>query len=352
MSTGSTHEFHQRLVGDAATAVRALTVAVGERLGLYEALADGQFVTAAELAERAGIQEMYAREWLHAQASGGYVETDPEGVRFALSPHAVPVLADAASDVYLAPFFSALKALFTTEDGLVRAFRDGGGVGWDEHDGALDDALARFFLPGYRANLVPRWIPALTEVSAKLEAGARVADVGCGVGYATLLMAEAYPHSSFHGFDYSAEAIAQARQQAAALALPAEQEVAFTATAGDVFTGGPFDLITSFNCVHDIGDPVGVAKHIRSQLDDDGTWMIVEPNADPNVNSNSHPAGQLFMALSPVMCLPAAAAQKGPHALGNHSGEEALRKIAQEAGFSRWRLADTTPVSAVWEARP
>ncbi|MET7714433.1 methyltransferase domain-containing protein [Streptomyces sp. NPDC005407] len=351
MTTSSSQDFQQRIIGDAATAVRALTVALGERLGLYAALADSPSLTAPELAERAGIQEMYAREWLHAQVSGGYVETDPSGTHFRLPEEHVPVLAGSDSDVFTAPFFSALKALYGTEDSLVDAYRNGGGVGWDEHDGALDDSLGRFFLTGYRAHLVDQWIPSLEEVPARLAAGGRVADVGCGPGHSTFLMAEAFPRSRFVGFDYSSEAIAQARRIAAGRQLP-QDRVHFTTSAGNAFTGGPYDLITSFNCVHDIGDPDAVARHVRSQLADDGTWMIVEPNADPDVHKNTHPAGRLFMALSAVMCLPAAAAQKGPRALGNHSGEETLRGIALDAGFTRWRRADATPVSAVYEARP
>lgn len=351
MTTSASHDFHQLVIGDAATAVRALTVALGERLGLYAALADSRPVTAAELAERTGIREMYAREWLHAQVSGGYVETDPSGQRFWLPAEHVPVLARPDSAVFAAPFFSALKALYATEDGLAAAYREGGGVGWDQHDGSLDDGLGRFFLPGYRANLVRHWIPALKDVPERLDTGARVADVGCGVGYAVMLMADAFPRSSFHGFDYSEEAIRQARRVAADRRLP-EKQVRFSTVAGDGFGAGPYDLITSFNVVHDVGDPEAMARHIRSQLADDGTWMIVEPNADPDVNNNAHPAGRLFMALSAVMCLPAAAADDGPRPLGNHAGEQTLEEIARQAGFSRWRRADATPVSAVYQARP
>lgn len=343
--------FHQRVVGDAATAVRALTVAVGDRLGLYAAMADSRPVTAAELAARAGVLELYAREWLHAQVSGGYVEVDDSGHQYRLPPEHALVLADSSSDVFTAPFFSALRPLYASENALVDAFCNGGGVGWDQHDGALDDALARYFLPGYRANLIQRWIPALEVAGEKLQEGGRVADVGCGVGYSTLLMAEAFPRSQFDGFDYYDEAIAQARDVASQRGLVAERVRFATATADD-FGGGPYDLVTSFNCVHDIGDPDAVARHVRSQLRDDGTWMIVEPNTDPHAARNTHPAGQLFMALSAVMCLPAAAAQRGPRALGNHAGEQVLREIATDAGFTRWRRADTTAVSAVYEARP
>lgn len=350
MATEREREFQQRLVTDAAAATRAITVALGDRLGLYAAMSDSAPLTITELADRAGIHPMYAREWLHAQVSGGYVIVDESGDRFQLPADHVAALADAQSDVYTAPFFSTLKALYGTEDLLLQAYRDGGGVGWDEHDG-LDDALSRYFLPGYRANLVDRWIPALDGVAEKLARGALVADVGCGVGYSTFLMAEAFSKSRFIGSDYFGDAIVQAKESAANRGLPPER-VEFVTAAADAFSGPPFDLITTLNCVHDIGDPDAVARHIRSQIADDGTWMIVEPNADPDPRLNTHPAGKLFMALSAVMCLPAAAAQKGPRALGNHAGADVLQEIAADAGFSRWRLADRTPVSAVYEARP
>jgi 2-polyprenyl-3-methyl-5-hydroxy-6-metoxy-1,4-benzoquinol methylase len=351
VNTTSSLTFHQHVVSDAASAVCALTIAIGDRLGLYAAMADSQPLTATQLADRTGVREMYAREWLHAQVSGGYVEVGASGTEYRLPPDHVPTLADSDSDLFTAPFFSALKALYSTEDDLVEAYRSGGGVGWDQHDSTLDDALARYFLPGYRAHLVPHWIPALEHVFDKLSTGGRVADVGCGVAYSTFLMAEAFPHSRFEGFDYYGEAIAQARQLASERNLSADR-VHFATAAADSFGSGPYDLITTFNCVHDIGNPDAVARHIRSQVADDGTWMIVEPNADPDVARNTHPAGRLFMALSAVMCLPAAAAQQGPRALGNHSGEKTLREIAHGAGFTRWRRADATPVSAVYEARP
>jgi 2-polyprenyl-3-methyl-5-hydroxy-6-metoxy-1,4-benzoquinol methylase len=351
MSINGSQSFQQQLVNDAAAATRGLTIAIGDRLGLYATMADSQAVTVAELAERTGLQPLYVREWLHAQVSGGYIACDDTGTEFHLPADHVAALADEQSPFFTAPFFSTLKALYGSENGLVEAYRVGGGVGWDEHDTSLDDALSRYFLPGYRANLVPRWIPALDGVARKLTAGARVADVGCGVGYSTFLMADAFPASYFAGTDYFGEAVAQASRSAAQQQLPSSR-VEFTTAAADTFTGGPYDLITTLNCIHDIGDPDAVGRHIRSQLADDGTWMIVEPNADPDPVRNTHPAGKLFMALSAVMCLPAAAAQKGPRALGNHSGEATLREIAGDAGFSRWRRADATPVSVVYEARP
>lgn len=351
MFTNSSHEFHQHVVSDAASAVRALTVAVGDRLGMYAAMADSRPVTAGALANRTGVQEMYAREWLHAQVSGGYVEVDASGSQYRLPPDHVPVLADSDSEIFTSPFFAALKALYASEDSLVKAYRSGGGVAWDQHDSTLDDALARYFLPGYRANLVQRWIPALEQAFDKLDAGGHVADVGCGVGYSTFLMADAFPRSRFEGFDYYSEAISHARRLACERNLPADQ-VRFAIATADSFVGGPYDLITTFNCVHDIGDPDAVARQVRSQVRDNGTWMIVEPNTDADPARNTHPTGQLFMALSAVMCLPAAAAQQGPRALGNHSGEEILHEIAREAGFTRWRRADATPVSVVYEACP
>jgi 2-polyprenyl-3-methyl-5-hydroxy-6-metoxy-1,4-benzoquinol methylase len=351
VATDQEREFQQKLVGDAAAATRAITIALGDRLGLYAAMSDSTPLTIAELADRASIHPMYAREWLHAQVSGGYLTVDEAGERYLLPPEHVAALADARSDVFTAPFFSTLKALYGTENQLLEAYREGGGVGWDEHDDSFDDALSRYFLPGYRTHLVNRWIPALEGVTDKLARGAVVADVGCGVGYSTFLMAEAFSQSRFVGSDYFGDAVAQAKESALNRGLTSDR-VDFVTAAADTFSGGPFDLITTLNCVHDMGDPDAVARHLRSQIAEDGTWMIVEPNADPDPRLNTHPAGKLFMALSAVMCLPAAAAQKGPRALGNHAGAEVLREIALQAGFSRWRLADRTPVSAVYEARP
>ncbi|MFC5719474.1 methyltransferase domain-containing protein [Streptomyces gamaensis] len=345
-----TTAFHQRLIGDAGAAVRGLTVALGERLGLYRALAEHGPLTPAALARHSGITERYAEEWLHAQLSADYVQRLPGDDRYALPAAHVPVLADAGSAAYTAGFFTALKALYATEDALVDAYRTGGGVGWAEHDPALDTGMGSFFEPSYQHRLVPEWLPALDGVTGRLRAGGTVADVGCGIGHTTLLIAEAFPEAVVHGFDYSAEAVAIARRRAAEAGLAGR--VRFEVAGAEDFPGTGYDLVTFFNCLHDMGDPHSAAARVRAALADDGTWMLVETNASAADVTAGTPAARMFMSLSAVMCLPVAAAQQGPHALGNHAGEDTYRAFAKAAGFTRWRRAAETPVNAVYEARP
>ncbi|MDA5284865.1 class I SAM-dependent methyltransferase [Streptomyces sp. Isolate_45] len=345
-----THDFHQRVISDAGAAVRGLTVALGERLGLYRALAEAGPLTPADLAERTGIDARYAEEWLHAQLSAGYVERHPGDDTYTLPADHAPVLADPNAVTYAAGFFTALKALYGTEDLLVDAYRSGDGVGWAEHDAALDTGMGSFFQPTYEHRLVPDWLPALEGVTGKLAAGGTVADVGCGVGHTTLLIAKAFPQATVHGFDYSEEAISLARQLAEEAGL--SDRVVFEVASADDYPGTGYDLVTFFNALHDMGDPVSAAQHVHKSLDADGTWMLVESNVSPADIDTQTPAARMFMALSAVMCLPVAVAQRGPHALGNHSGEQAFRAIAEEAGFTRWRRATETPVNAVYEVRP
>ncbi|WP_316520015.1 class I SAM-dependent methyltransferase [Kitasatospora brasiliensis] len=344
-----TTAFRDRVIDDAAAAVRGLTVALGERLGLYRALSGAGQLTAKEFAVRTGLDERYATEWLHAQTSADYLEHDPEQDSFRLPDEHAAVLANEDDPAYVAAFFTALKALYATEDQLVRAYREGGGVEWSDHDDALDTGMGAFFLPGYRANLVRHWLPALDGVADRLRAGGKVADVGCGVGHSTLIMAEAFPEAEFTGFDYSAAAIEHARELARRAGLA--DRVRFEVAPADAFPGRDYDLVSYFNVLHDLGHPVPAARWAHQALAEDGVWMIVEPNAAAALADNRNPAGRMFMSLSAVMCLPVAAAQQGPHALGNHSGEQALRAIAEAAGFTRWRRAAETAVSAVYQAR-
>jgi 2-polyprenyl-3-methyl-5-hydroxy-6-metoxy-1,4-benzoquinol methylase len=346
----ATTDFHQRIIGDAAAAVRGLSVSLGQRLGLYRALADHGPLSPAQLAQSTGITERYAEEWLHAQLSAEYVERDPSSGTYRLPDAHVPVLADPKAATFTAGFFTALKALYATEDLLVDAYRSGDGVGWAEHDPALDTGMGSFFQPTYQHRLVPEWLPSLEDVTDKLAAGGTVADVGCGVGHTTLLIAKAFPKATVHGFDYSEEAIDIARQLAEDAGLG--DRVVFDTASADDFPGSGYDLVTFFNCLHDMGDPVAAAQHVHKSLDPDGTWMLVESNVSPADIDTHTPAAHMFMALSAVMCLPVAVAQRGPHALGNHSGEQAFKAIAEEAGFTRWRRATETPVNAVYEVRP
>lgn len=348
--TAATDAFHQRVIGDAAAAVRGLTVALGERLGLYRALAERGPLSPAALAERTGITTRYAEEWLHSQLSAEYVERHPSAGTYTLPSAHVPVLADATSVSYAAGFFTALKALYATEDLLVDAYRTGDGVGWAEHDAALDTGMGSFFQPTYQHKLIPDWLPALHGVTDKLKAGGTVADVGCGVGHTTLLIAQAFPEATVYGFDYSEEAVVIARQLAEEAGL--SDRVVFDTASADDYPGSGYDLVTFFNCLHDMGDPVAAAEHVRKSLDPDGTWMLVESNVSAQDVDAGTPAARMFMSLSAVMCLPVAIAQRGPHALGNHSGEKAFGAIAAEAGFTRWRRATETPVNAVYEVRP
>lgn len=346
----TTTEFHQRVIGDAAAAVRGLTVSLGQRLGLYRALADHGPLTPAQLAERTGITERYAEEWLHSQLSAAYLERHPSAGTYTLPAAHAPVLADPDALNHAAGFFTGLKALYATEDLLVDAYRTGDGVGWAEHDPALDTGMGSFFEPTYRHKLIPEWLPSLHGVTDKLHAGGTVADVGCGIGHTTLLIAKAFPEATIHGFDYSEEAITIARQLAEEEGL--SDRVVFETASADDYPGTGYDLVTFFNCLHDMGDPVAAAQHVHKSLDADGTWMLVESNVSASDVDAGTPAARMFMALSAVMCLPVATAQRGPHALGNHSGEKAFNAIAQEAGFTRWRRASETPVNAVYEVRP
>ncbi|OEV05591.1 class I SAM-dependent methyltransferase [Streptomyces oceani] len=344
-------EFHQRVISDAAAAVRGLTVALGERLGLYRALAEHGPLTPDGLAEHAGIAQRYAVEWLHAQLSAGYVEHQPDSDRYHLPAAHAAVLADTRAPTFTAGFFTALRALYATEDALVEAYRSGEGVGWAEHDPCLDTGMGSFFQPTYEHKLVSEWLPALDGVTAKLKAGGTIADVGCGVGHTTLLMARAFPKATVRGFDYSEEAVGLARELAEEAGL--SERVTFDVATADDYPGQDYDLVTLFNCLHDMGDPVASAQHVHKSLHPEGTWMLVESNACPDdVCCDCSPAGKMFMSLSAVMCLPVAVAQRGPHALGNHSGEEAFRAIAADAGFTRWRRATEATAQIIYEARP
>ncbi len=343
-------DFLMKTAGDAAAAAGGLSVAIGDRLGLYAAMAGCGPMTASALAERTGLVQRYVEEWLAVQAGLGYAEYDPDKQTFTLPDEHAAVLADEDSPTFLAGVFPVLRSLYATEDGLVSAFRVGGGVGWDEHSDPLYRGTARLFRPGYRENIASAWLPALDGVVDKLRAGARVADIGCGFGYSTIIMAQAYPASTFVGIDFHAPSVDAAGK--AAVEAGVADRVHFEVAGGTNFRGTGFDLITCYDCLHDMGDPPGVACRIRSALADDGTWMLVEPAASGRLEENFNPIGRFFLAASLAICLPSAMAQHGSMALGNHAGEEAVRAVAAGAGFSRWRRAAETPVNVVYEARP
>jgi SAM-dependent methyltransferase len=343
---------HQ-LLGQAITdtgAVSFATLAVlGDTLGLYRALAGTEPQTPAELAARTGTAERYVREWLNANAAGGYITYHPKTQRYSLSPEQAMVLADEDSPVFMIGGFQTTLAASRIAPKLTEAFRTGEGVGWHEHDHQLFHGIERFFRSGYIGNLVQSWIPALDGVEARLQAGAHVADVGCGYGASTILMAQAYPNSTFIGFDYHAESIEAARQRAVAAGVA--DRVRFEVAAAKDYPGS-YDLVMVFDALHDMGDPVGAAAHVRSTLKPDGTWLIVEPYADDRVENNFNPLGRAYYAGSTLMCTPASLDQEVGLALGAQAGVSRLRDVVTQGGFSRFRVAAQTPINLVLEVRP
>jgi len=343
-------EFLGRVVGDLGAAMSAVLVLIGDRLGLYRAMAGAGPLTPAELAARAGIAERYALEWLSNQAAGGYVAYDATSGRFTLPPEQARALADESSQVFLAGAFQIVASLFKDEPKIARAFRSGEGVAWHEHDQALFDGGERSVRARYLANLVSSWIPALDGMVARLRAGARVADVGCGQGISTIMMARSFPKSRFTGFDFHAPSIERAR--AAARAAGVEANTRFEIADSKAFPGSGYDLVACFDCLHDMGDPVGVAGHVRRSLAPEGLWMIVEPFAHDQLEENLTPVGRLFYAASTMICVPASLAQPGRAALGTQAGEARIREVATQGGFRHFRRAVETPFNLVFEARP
>jgi SAM-dependent methyltransferase len=342
--------FIGKAVGDWGTLTSAALVAIGDKVGLYEAMAQAGPVTSTDLAEHTGTAERYVREWLNAQAAGGYVSYDPRTQCYTLPPEQAFALADEQSPVFLPGAFQGMVAAVRDAHKLTDAFRTGAGVGWHEHTPDLFEGTERFFRTGYQANLVSSWIPALEGVEAKLRAGATVADVGCGHGAATILLAQAYPASAFVGFDYHAPSIEQARARAAAAGVG--DRVRFEVAAATEYPGQDYDLVACFDCLHDMGDPVGAARHVRASLDPDGTWLIVEPFAADRVEDNLNPVGRVYYAASTLICTPASLAQPVGAALGAQAGAAQLREVVSAAGFTRFRCAAETPFNLVLEARP
>jgi len=344
------NEFMGRFVGDLGAALSAALVVIGDRLGLYRAMADGEQVSADELASRTGTDARYVREWLANQAAGGYVSYDPETERFSLSPEQSLALAQEGSPAFVPGAFQLATALTKDESKIAEAFTTGHGVGWHEHHHDLFAGTERFFRPGYSANLISSWIPALDGVRAKLEAGALVADVGCGHGASTVIMAQAFPASRFVGFDYHQASIDYARQAAARAGL--DQVVSFEVASAKNYPGDGYDLVAMFDCLHDMGDPAGAAAHVLRTLGADGTWMIVEPYAGDRLEDNLNPVGRVFYGASTLVCTPASRDQEVGLALGAQAGEAALREVVTGAGFTRFRRATETPFNLVLEARP
>jgi 2-polyprenyl-3-methyl-5-hydroxy-6-metoxy-1,4-benzoquinol methylase len=342
-------QFVFRAVDEVGATLNAALVVMGDKLGLYRALA-GEALSAAELAQRTGTAERYVREWLNAQAAGGFVAYDPDSGRYSLEPEQAVALTDSDSPAYLPGFFQIAIGSVLDSPQITQAARTGAGVGWHEHVADVHEGCERFFRPGYNANLVGAWLPALDGVVEKLERGARVADVGCGHGASTILMAEAFPRSTFTGSDYHAASIETARARARAAGVA--DRVRFAAEPAQAFSGGPYDLVTMFDCLHDMGDPVGAARHVRSALADDGTWMIVEPNAGDRLEDNLNPIGRAYYGFSTLLCTPASLSQDVGLALGAQAGQARIRDVVEAAGFTRFRRAAETPFNLVFEARP
>ena len=339
-----------KAVEEVGATVNAALVVMGDRLGLYRALAGAGPTSPVELAERAGVSERYVREWLNAQAAGGYVEYDAESGRYTLPAEQAVALTDEESPAYLPGFFQI--ALGTVHDApeVIEAARSGAGLGWHEHAHDVHEGCERFFRPGYNANLVSSWLPALDGVVEKLERGISVADVGCGHGASTILMAQAYPNSTFVGSDYHEGSIETARVRAEAAGVA--DRVRFETATADGYTGHDYELITMFDCLHDMGDPVGAARHVRETIAPDGVWMIVEPMAGDRVEENLNPIGRTYYAFSTFLCTPASLSQDVGLALGAQAGEARLRDVVTAGGFTRFRRAAETPFNLVLEARP
>jgi SAM-dependent methyltransferase len=344
-------EFMGRFVGDLGAALSAALVVIGDRLGLYRAMADSsEPLRPSELAERTGTDPRYVHEWLSNQAAGGYVAYDPGTGRFSLSPEQAFALAEEDSPAFVPGAFQLATALIKDEEKISRAFVDGHGVGWHEHHHDLFAGTERFFRPGYVANLVSAWIPALDGVEAKLQAGALVADIGCGHGASTILMAQAFPRSELVGFDYHEPSIEHARRAAAEAGVDAR--VSFEVAPAKQYPGDGYDLVCMFDCLHDMGDPVGAAAHVLSTLAADGTWLIVEPYAGDRLEDNLNPVGRVYYGGSTLVCTPASRDQEVGLALGAQAGEARLREVVTAGGFTRFRRAAETPFNLVLEARP
>jgi len=346
---GKLNDFMGKFVADIGAVMHAATIVVGDQLGLYKALAEKP-QSADALARRTETDPRYLREWLSSQAASGYVKYDAASETFSMSEEQAFALATEGSPAFIPGAFQIAVAQFKAIPKMTQALRTGLGLGWHEHDACLFAGTERFFRPGYAANLVSSWIPALNGVEKRLKAGATVADVGCGHGASTLIMAEAYPTSTFVGFDYHEPSIAHAR--AAAKKAGVADRVSFEVASAKSYPGEAYDLVTMFDCLHDMGDPAGAAAHVRKSLRTDGVWMIVEPFAHDRLEDNLNPVGRIFYSASTFICTPASRSQEVGRCLGAQAGEKRLRAVAVEGGFSGFRRAAETPFNMIFEATP
>ncbi len=343
-------EFLGHAIGDLGATLNAGLVVMGEKLGLFRGMAGAGPLTSADLAARTACTERYVREWLNAMAAGGYVTYDPPTRTYVLPEEQALVLTDENAPAYLPGAFQLALAALKDEPKITEAFRTGRGVGWHEHDHGLFEGTEKFFRPTYLHHLVSEWIPAMEGLEAKLQRGASVADIGCGHGASTILMAQAFPRSRFAGFDYHGPSIERARK--AAQNAGVADRVRFEAAPAKDFPGERYDFVACFDCLHDMGDPVGAARHVHSKLAADGTWMIVEPFAGDRVEENLNPVGRVYYAASTLICTPASLSQEVGLGLGAQAGEARLREVVTQAGFTGFRRAAETPFNLVLEARP
>ncbi|MGE0260315.1 MAG: class I SAM-dependent methyltransferase [Alphaproteobacteria bacterium] len=344
------HQFVGQMLSDLGGAASIALVRIGDALGLYKALHRKGPMTVSDLAAATGLQERYLREWASQQAASNYLSYDPATRKFALPEEQAMVFAVDDSPVNMTGAFDLMVALMAAQDKVQDAFKTGGGVSWGDNIGCMFCAVAKFFRPGYHNNLVPNWLPALDGVMDKLQRGATVADVGCGHGWSTVLMAKAFPNSQFIGFDFHPSSIESAAAHAAEHGVSANAR--FEVAAAKEYPGRDFDLVTFFDCLHDMGDPAGAAAHVRQSLKPDGTWMIVEPMAGDRLEDNLNPVGRLYYAGSTMVCVPTSLSQEVGAALGAQAGEARLREVITSGGFTSMRRATETPFNMILEARP
>lgn len=346
---GKLEQLQGKVINDVAGSLGLLLAYLGDKLDLYSALAEISPATSQDLAESTGMDERYLREWLSANAAAGYVNFDPETGRFSLSPEQAVVFAAEGHPACMQGFFQAVMSVYADEHKVVDIFRSGKGLPWSDHSPCLFCGTERFFRPMYAANLIDSWLPALEGVREKLEAGAKVADIGCGHGSSTILMAQAFPNSTFHGFDFHEPSIEHARERARAAGVAGN--TIFEVVKAKDYPGRNYDLVTIFDALHDMGDPVGAASHVASTLSKTGTLMLVEPFAGDSLQENLHPLGQIYYAFSTLVCVPASKSQEVGLGLGAQAGQKKLTEVLSAAGFSQVRRAAVTPTNLVLEAR-
>jgi ubiquinone/menaquinone biosynthesis C-methylase UbiE len=343
------HEFLDKFVADLGATVAAGNVVIGHSLGLYKALAP-EPASAEELAARTGTSPRYITEWLRGQAAGGYIEYDAATDTYSMTQEQAFALTNPDGGVYAPGAFVMALGTLKAVPRITEAFRTGGGMGWDEHDEDVFIGCELFFRPGYIANLISSWIPALDGVQDKLRAGSSVADIGCGLGASTILLGQEYPNSQFHGSDYHDRSIELARKRASDAGVA--DRVTFEVATASSFSGSGYDLAATFDCLHDMGNPLAAARHVLQVLKPDGTWMIVEPYAADEVAGNLNPVGRIYYNASTLTCISNALSQPGGYSLGTQAGEAAIRQVVTDAGFTRFRRAAETPFNLVYEARP